>query len=208
MAEARERLRVSDAERQAAAYSLGTAFQDGRLDLSEYDTRMARAYGAVTYGDLDQLFFDLPRLAIAPALASPYPPYPAPRYPATQDPRRLGPVGEVRGTALQLLLFVVTFGIWCFFYVFQTHDEMKRHSGEGLGGVLALLVAVFAYFVSPFLLSHEVGGLYERRGQRKPVSALTGLWVFPGILLLVGPLIWFVLTNNALNRYWRSEGAR
>ena len=208
MAEARERLRVSDAERQAAAYSLGTAFQDGRLDLSEYDTRMARAYGAVTYGDLDQLFFDLPRLAIAPALASPYPPYPAPRYPATQYPRRLGPVGEVRGTALQLLLFVVTFGIWCFFYVFQTHDEMKRHSGEGLGGVLALLVAVFAYFVSPFLLSHEVGGLYERRGQRKPVSALTGLWVFPGILLLVGPLIWFVLTNNALNRYWRSEGAR
>ena len=208
MAEARERLRVSDAERQAAAYSLGTAFQDGRLDLSEYDTRMARAYGAVTYGDLDQLFFDLPRLAVAPALASPYPPYPAPRYPATQYPRRLGPVGEVRGTALQLLLFVVTFGIWCFFYVFQTHDEMKRHSGEGLGGVLALLVAVFAYFVSPFLLSHEVGGLYERRGQRKPVSALTGLWVFPGILLLVGPLIWFVLTNNALNRYWRSEGAR
>ena len=208
MAEAREWLRVSDAERQAAAYSLGTAFQDGRLDLSEYDTRMARAYGAVTYGDLDQLFFDLPRLAIAPALASPYPPYPAPRYPATQYPRRLGPVGEVRGTALQLLLFVVTFGIWCFFYVFQTHDEMKRHSGEGLGGVLALLVAVFAYFVSPFLLSHEVGGLYERRGQRKPVSALTGLWVFPGILLLVGPLIWFVLTNNALNRYWRSEGAR
>jgi hypothetical protein len=208
MAEPRERLRVSDAERQAAAYSLGTAFQDGRLDLSEYDTRMARAYSAVTYGDLDQLFLDLPRQAIAPALPPPYPPYPAPRYPETQYPRRLGPVGEVRGTALQLLLFVVTFGIWCFFYVFQTHDEMKRHSGEGLGGALALLVAVFAYFVSPFLLSHEVGGLYERRGQRKPVSALTGLWVFPGILLLVGPLIWFVLTNNALNRYWRSEGAR
>ena len=213
MVEPRERLRVSDVERQAAAYSLGTAFQDGRLDLSEYDTRMARAYGAVTYGDLDQLFLDLPRPGIAPAVAPQYPPYPAPRYPApqypaAQYPRRLGPVGEVRGTALQLLLFVVTFGIWCFFYVFQTHDEMKRHSGEGLGGVLALLVAVFAYFVSPFLLSHEVGGLYERRGQRKPVSALTGLWVFPGILLLVGPLIWFVLTNNALNRYWRSEGAR
>jgi DUF1707 SHOCT-like domain/Domain of unknown function (DUF4234) len=208
MAELRERLRVSDAERQGAASWLGSAFADGRLDILEFETRVDRAYGAVTYGDLDQLFFDLPRLAIAPALASPYPPYPAPRYPATQYPRRLGPVGEVRGTALQLLLFVVTFGIWCFFYVFQTHDEMKRHSGEGLGGVLALLVAVFAYFVSPFLLSHEVGGLYERRGQRKPVSALTGLWVFPGILLLVGPLIWFVLTNNALNRYWRSEGAR
>ena len=37
---------------------------------------------------------------------------------------------------------------------------------------------------------------------------LTGLWVFPGILLLVGPVIWFVLTNRALNGYWRSAGAR
>ena len=114
----------------------------------------------------------------------------------------------MRGTALQLLLFVVTFGIWALIYLFQSHDEMKRHSGEGIGGLLALLVGVFAYMASPFLLSHEVGGLYERRGQRKPVSALTGLWFFPGIFLLVGPIVWFVLTNNALNRYWRSEGAR
>jgi hypothetical protein len=115
----------------------------------------------------------------------------------------------VRGTARQLLLIVVTFGIWGLVYLFQTHDEMKRHSGEGLGGVLALLIGVLANFLaSPFLLSHEVGGLYERRAQRKPVSALTGLWFFPGILILIGPFIWFVLTNTALNRYWRSEGAR
>ena len=203
----REQLRVSDAERQGAAYSLGVAFQDGRLDLDEYDTRVARAYGAVTYGDLDQLFTDLPRPpALVPAQPQ-FPSYPAPRF-QPPTPMRPGPVGQVRGTALQLLLFVVTLGIWAFFYVFQSHDEMKRHSGEGLGGVLALLVGVFAYFLSPYLLSHEVGGLYERRGQRKPVSALTGLWFFPGIFLVVGPIIWFVLTNNALNRYWRSEGAR
>jgi hypothetical protein len=114
----------------------------------------------------------------------------------------------VRSTAQQLLLIVVTFGIWAFVYLFKTHYLMTRHRGVGVGGVLALVVGVFAYFVSPYLLSHEVGGLYERRGQRKPVSALTGLWVFPGILILVGPIIWFVLTNRALNQYWRSEGAR
>ncbi|TFV87465.1 DUF4234 domain-containing protein [Blastococcus sp. CT_GayMR16] len=119
-----------------------------------------------------------------------------------------GPVGQVRGTALQILLFVVTFGIWAFVYLFQSHDEMKRHTGDGIGGVMALVVSLFAYMASPYLLSHEVGGLYQRRGQRQPVSALTGLWFFPGIFLLVGPLVWFVLTNNALNRYWRSEGAR
>jgi Domain of unknown function (DUF4234) len=119
----------------------------------------------------------------------------------------MGPVGQVRGTGLQILLFFVTFGIWGFVYYFQTHEEMKRHSGEGVGGVLALVLSLFVGFVSPYLLSHEVGGLYERRGQQKPVSALTALWFFPGALILVGPFIWFVQTNNALNDYWRSVGA-
>ncbi len=36
---------------------------------------------------------------------------------------------------------------------------------------------------------------------------MTGLWYFPGSLILVGPIIWFVKTNNALNDYWRSVGA-
>jgi hypothetical protein len=200
----RELLRVSDAERQAAVDALRVAFADGRLELAEYDTRVARAYGAVTYGDLDRLFTDLPR-PLAVTTAPPYRPYPLPdRYPV--GPR--GPLGQVRGTALQMLLFAVTFGIWGYLYYFFVHDEMKRHSGEGLGGVLALLINLFAGVASPFLLSHEVGGLYGRAGVRRPVSALTGLWFFPGIFLLVGPLIWFVLTNRALNDYWRGAGAR
>jgi hypothetical protein len=172
---------------------------DGRLDMAEYDRRIALAYGAVTYADLDQLFTDLPR-----------PPYRAmPAVPASAAfARPVGTVGQVRGTGLQMLLFLVTLGIWGYVYYFQVHEEMKRHAGTGIGGVLALVLNVFVGVVSPFLLSHEVGGLYERRGLRKPVSALTGLWFFPGILILVGPFIWFVLTNRALNDYWRSIDAR
>jgi hypothetical protein len=56
----REAMRVSDAERQVAADRLRAAMGEGRLDLLEYDTRLARAYQAVTYADLDQLFTDLP----------------------------------------------------------------------------------------------------------------------------------------------------
>jgi hypothetical protein len=192
-------IRVSDAERQAAADRLGAAMADGRLDMAEYDRRIALAYGAVTYGDLDQLFTDLP-----------HPPYPQPFLGAApaRYARPAGTVGEVRGTGLQMLLFLVTLGVWGYVYYFQVHDEMKRHAGTGIGGVLALVLNVFVGVVSPFLLSHEVGGLYERRGLRKPVSALTGLWFFPGILILVGPFIWFVLTNRALNDYWRSVDAR
>ncbi|SFE49487.1 DUF1707 domain-containing protein [Blastococcus tunisiensis] len=200
-------LRVSDAERQAAAARIGAAWAEGRLDDAEYDRRLAQAFAAVTYGDLDQLFGDLPgpRPVVPPPAPPPayrpLPGVPAPGY-------GWGPAGQVRPTALQVLLFVVTFGIWGYVYFFQTHDELKRHGGDGIGGVLALLLAVVFWMASPFVLSHEVGRLYERRGGRKPVSARTGLWFFPGIFLLVGPLVWFVLTNRALNGYWRSVGAR
>lgn len=119
-----------------------------------------------------------------------------------------GPVGKIRPTGIAILLAIVTFGIYTLYWYFATHDEMKKHTGEGLGGVLALVLALFVGVASPYLHSHEVGNLYERRGQEKPVSALTGLWYFPGIFILVGPIVWFVKSNGALNAYWRSVGAQ
>jgi hypothetical protein len=132
-----------------------------------------------------------------------------PAIPAGQQfARPLGPVGRIRPTGLTILLFFVTLGIWSFVYYFQTHEEMKRHTGEGVGGVIALVIAIVFGLVNPFLLSHEVGQLYERSGRRPPVTALTALWFFPGMFILVGPFIWFVQTNRALNDYWASLGAR
>jgi hypothetical protein len=151
------------------------------------------------------------------------PPYPAPHPQApagfagqpmpgapvhAQYAQPQGPVGKIRPTGIAILLCIVTLGIYSLYWYYATHEDMKRHSGEGLGGVVALLLAFFVGFVSPYLHSHEVGNLYERRGQAKPVSALTGLWYFPGVLILVGPIVWFVKTNGALNGYWRSLGAQ
>jgi hypothetical protein len=70
-------LRVSDRDRQAAADRLRAAHDEGRLDLDEYDNRLARAYSSVTYGDLDRLFVDLPG-AVAQAPQSRTPAIPAP----------------------------------------------------------------------------------------------------------------------------------
>ena len=76
-------MRVSDAERQAAADRLKAAHGEGRLDLLEYDTRLALAYQAVTYRDLDRLFTDLPMHA-APTAVAPAPrPVPAAAVPTT-----------------------------------------------------------------------------------------------------------------------------
>ena len=131
---------------------------------------------------------------------------PAPYPPAPYDGP--GSLGTVRGTGVCVLLFFVTFGIYGLVWYFRVHDEMKRHSGSGLGGGAALVLALFVGVASPFLTSSEVGELYARRGLAKPVSGATGLWYLPGILLLVLPVVWFVRTNNALNSYWRSLGAQ
>ena len=62
-------LRAGDADRQAAADRLRAAHDEGRLDLAEYDRRLAEAYAAVTYADLDRLFTDLPARSSSPAPA-------------------------------------------------------------------------------------------------------------------------------------------
>lgn len=118
-----------------------------------------------------------------------------------------GPVGKVRSTGICMLLAIVTLGIYALVWYVKVHGEMKRHSGSGLGGGVAFLLAFFVGIVMPYITASEVGGLYTRRGQQAPVSGATGLWYFPGSLILVGPLVWFVKTNGALNAYWRSQGA-
>lgn len=128
--------------------------------------------------------------------------------PMQYQPPASGPLGKTRSTGTAMLLFVVTFGIYGWFWYFATHDEMKRHSGNGVGGPVALLIAVLVGIASPFISSAEVGSLYERAGQAKPVSGVTGLWLALGWIILVGPIVWFVKTNGALNAYWHAHGVR
>ncbi|MEO6880224.1 MAG: DUF4234 domain-containing protein [Mycobacteriaceae bacterium] len=118
-----------------------------------------------------------------------------------------GPVGQIRGTGVGILLSIVTLGIYPLYWFYVVYEEMKRHTGNGLGGGLALVIAFFVRPASAFITSYEVGELYTRRGWQPPVTGLTGLWFFPGALILIGPLVWWVKTNGALNAYWRSVGA-
>lgn len=53
-------LRAADADRSRVAEALRRAHDEGRLDLLEYDERLAAAYAARTYTDLAALTADLP----------------------------------------------------------------------------------------------------------------------------------------------------
>ena len=57
---AENEMRVSDAEREAAAAELQEHFASGRLNQDELNERLAAAFAAKTRGDLNAVFTDLP----------------------------------------------------------------------------------------------------------------------------------------------------
>lgn len=116
-----------------------------------------------------------------------------------------GPVGKQRGGIAVVLLSLITLGIYWLVYVFKTHSEIKRHSGVGLGGGLALVIAIFLGFLSPFLMGNDVKAMRIQAGWPQGVSALTGFWTW---LPLVGIFVFAVKIQNALNEYWTAAASR
>jgi drug/metabolite transporter superfamily protein YnfA len=120
-----------------------------------------------------------------------------------QDAR---PVGEPRSIGLAIFLFVITLGFYGWYWVYKTQEELKQHTGEGLGGVLGLVVWILVGFISAFVIPSEIGRMYAREGQAAPVSGWTGLWLVPFGVFLVPAIVWFVKVQGALNRHWELHG--
>jgi hypothetical protein len=59
-------LRISDADREAAAQRLHTAMGEGRITLTELEDRLGAVYAARTFAELEPPLADLPGAAIAP----------------------------------------------------------------------------------------------------------------------------------------------
>ena len=118
-----------------------------------------------------------------------------------------GPLGRPRGIGFGILLFIVTFGLYSLYWVYQSQEEVKRHSGDGIGGVLGLVVWLIIGAISAFVSPSEVGKMYEKDGREAPLTGWSGLWLFPGAILIIPAIVWFVKVQSALNDYWESKGA-
>jgi hypothetical protein len=108
-------LRASDDERNAVADKLSRHYAEGRLDESEFKTRLDAAMSATTRGELNGLFHDLPRLP------EPAPPPPTRRQRAVPWLFLLAFVGFVAVATLPfyplyhvpwLLFLIVGFFLW------------------------------------------------------------------------------------------------
>jgi hypothetical protein len=114
-----------------------------------------------------------------------------------------GSRGSPRGVGFGIALFLVTFGVYGFYWVYKTHEEMKRHTGDGLGGFLGVVVWVFTLSIATaFVIPSEIARMYARAGEPSPVTPATGVLLVPGGLLYVPAFLWFVRVQQALNRYW------
>jgi hypothetical protein len=115
-----------------------------------------------------------------------------------------GAIGQPRSIGACIGLAIITLGIYTFVWTWKTHDEIKRHSGIGVGGPVGFLIYFVVSPVTFFLLASEVRQMLARSGRPSRVKGTTGLWI---LLPLVGPIVWFVKVQGQLNEYWRSLGA-
>ena len=71
--------------------------------------------------------------------------------------------------------------------------------------MLGLVVWLLVNPVTAFVIPSEIGKMYKKDGQEPPFTGWTGLWLFPGAILLVPAIVWFVKVQRALNRFWEGE---
>ena len=140
--------------------------------------------------------------------SGPTPPTPASRpegyfVPAGRVPERLG--GVYYSPGLVILLTIVTIGIWGALWSYRSNEDLKRYNGDGLGGVLAVVIYLLLSIVLMFTIPNEIEKMYQRDGRESPVSAIYGLWF---LLPIIGNIIWYLKVQRALNDFWLSKGSQ
>jgi hypothetical protein len=110
-----DRMRASDADREAVAAKLRDHYAEGRLDQDELDERVSAALTAKTFGELRTLTTDLPGPAPVPPRTAVRPSRGGP--PQWRHHRHRTPLPLF--VLIGLLMFVASGGGWALFGVFR-----------------------------------------------------------------------------------------
>jgi hypothetical protein len=104
-------------------------------------------------------------------------------------------------------MFIITLNFYSLYWVYKTEEEMKQHTGDGMGGVLDLVVWILVRPIMAFVIPSEIGKMYQQAGRQPPVTGWTGLWLFPFGIFIIPAIVWFVKVQGALNQYWEASAS-
>ena len=82
------------------------------------------------------------------------------------------PLGQPRGIGFGIFLFIITLSIYGWYWAYKTQEELKQHTGDGLGGVVGLVVWILLNAVTGYTIPSEIGNMYA---QGRPREADDGL---------------------------------
>jgi hypothetical protein len=121
-----DKIRIGNAERDAAMKALDEHLSAGRLDLDEYGERYAKATVARTQDELAALFTDLPPVHVTPEQSS------AGR---SARSRSWMPIGARLAGVVPLLALVLFFttGAWLWFLLIPLAAKLMGGRGYGHG---------------------------------------------------------------------------
>lgn len=114
-----------------------------------------------------------------------------------------------------ILLGIVTFGIYMTYVIAQSGEDLNTMAAR-LDGKKTMNYWLMAYIVGPLTLgigtlvwynnfSGRIGTTMSARGMEPKVNASTWwLWGFLGILILVGPFVYFYKVLHAMNELCES----
>lgn len=111
----------------------------------------------------------------------------------------MGPIGTTRRGYVVAFLMCVTLGVYTVVWLYRLFQEKRAYSGEGTEGIVAVVLAVGMPMLPAILLANEVGQLYERSGEVRPVTWSTALWI---LLPIAGFFLWLYRVQTAMNDYW------
>ena len=106
-----------------------------------------------------------------------------------------GRVGNTRSIPLSILWAVLTLGIYTFIWTYKTHDEIKNHSGNGIGGPIGFVIYLLVSPVTWFIVPMEIRDMMARNGQTSRVTPIWGLWF---LLPIIGA---FVSSTSSIDRF-------
>lgn len=109
------------------------------------------------------------------------------------------PKGIQRNVVWVVIFSIITLGIYSLYWTYKSFQELKDSTGQGIGGLLALVIAIFFYIIDMFLLPNEIEKAHDDNGTESTVTALTGLWF---LLPLIGWIVWVVKVQGSLNDLW------